>query len=78
MLDNFMQFGIVVFGIISLILIAKNNKWGFVHGLIGEICTIVYSIVNPQLGIFMLSIVQATVWIYGIYKIFFLNEKINF
>ncbi len=78
MLDGLMQFGIAVFGIVSLILIAKNNKWGFIHGLISEFFTIIYSIVNPQVGIFMLSMVQSVVWIYGIYKIFYLNEKINF
>lgn len=75
MLNGIAQLGIVFFGIVSLILITKNNRWGFIHGLLSEFFTIIASILNPQSGILVLSSVQALIWIYAIYKWFILNDK---
>jgi nicotinamide riboside transporter PnuC len=77
MIDGLVQVGIVVFGVLSLVLIARKNPWGFVHGLIGEFLTIIYTVVNSQFAILALAMIQAFIWGYGIYKWFYLNDKTN-
>ncbi len=36
MWDIIAQVGIVIFGAIAIILVAKKNKWGFVVGLLSQ------------------------------------------
>lgn len=74
MLDFVAQIGILMFGTLSLFLVAQNNKWGFVHGLISQVFFITSSVINHQVGVLMLSIMEILLWTYGIYN-FFLRRK---
>ncbi len=70
-IDIISQFGIAIFGISSIILVARKNKWGFVLGLLSQPFFIITSYINKQWGIFILSLVYTISWIYGIYMWFF-------
>ena len=74
-LDLISQIGIAVFGIIAIILVAQKNKWGFVFGLISQPFWLISSYINKQWGIFIISIVYAGTWAYGVYKWFYTDEK---
>jgi len=74
MIDQVAQIGIVAFGTVSLFLVAQNNKWGFVHGLISQVFFIISSVLHGQAGVLLLSIMEIFLWTYGIYN-FFLKKR---
>jgi len=71
MLDSIAQWGIIILGLSAIILVARKNKWGFVLGLLSQPFWFVTSYLNKQWGVFVLSIVYAGVWIYGIHEWFY-------
>lgn len=75
-LDLICQIGIAFFGIIAIILVARKNKWGFVFGLISQPFWLISSFINKQWGIFILSIVYAATWIYGVYNWFYRDSVV--
>ncbi len=75
MLDIIAQSGIIVFGLIAIVLVAKKNKWGFVFGLLSQPFWLLTSFINQQWGVFILSIAYTVVWIYGIYEWFYKGKK---
>ena len=77
MLDLIAQIGITIFGVTAVILVAKNNKWGFVVGLLSQPFYFITSFINNQWGLFFLSIIYSFSWLYGIYEWFFKNKKIH-
>lgn len=78
MLDFISQAGVFLFGASSAFLVTKNNKWGFVHGLISQFFLILTAQMNRQIGVFLLALIEAAVWSYGIYRIFLKAKKVNF
>ena len=77
MIDHFAQIGILGFGSTSLLLVARNNKWGFVHGLISQFFFIVSSFINHQGGVFLLSFIEIFLWTYGIYNFFVRSRSLK-
>lgn len=75
MLDAIAQIGIAIFGITSILLVAKKNKWGFVVGLLSQPFYFITVILNEQWGIFIAAIFYTVSWIYGIYEWFFRTKK---
>ena len=75
MLDTIAQFGIAIFGIAAIILVARKNKWGFVFGLLSQPFFYITSYINKQWGLFTLSLIYTGSWIYGIYMWFFKKPK---
>jgi len=78
MWENISQIAIFIFGVTSIILVAKKNKWGFVFGLLTQPFWYITSFINKQWGVFFVSIFYSLSWLYGIYEWFFKkNKKIN-
>lgn len=73
--DVISQIGISVFGIISIALVARKNKWGFVAGLAAQPFWFATTIINRQWGIFALSLVYTIIWTDGINKWFFKEKR---
>jgi hypothetical protein len=65
MLDIISQVAIFIFGVTSLILITKKNKWGFVIALFGQPFYFYTSYVNRQWGLFLVTLVYTIIWAYG-------------
>ena len=74
-LDTIAQFGMFIFGISAILLVALKNKWGFVMGLISQPFFFITSYINRQWGLFFLSIPYTFTWIFGIYKWFYKDNK---
>jgi nicotinamide riboside transporter PnuC len=68
------QSGLAFLGIISIILVARKNKWGFVFGLLSQPFWFITSFLNGQWGIFILSIFYTVSWTYGVYEWFFKSK----
>jgi len=77
MLDTVSQIIIFIFGIASIILVARKNKWGFVAALVAQPFWIYTSYVNEQWGIFFVSFVYAASWAYGAYQWFSEDKRKN-
>lgn len=75
MWDTISQIFIFVFGVLSIILVARKNKWGFVFGLLVQPFWYITSYINQQWGIFFVSFVYTLSWAYGVYEWFFKDEK---
>lgn len=71
MWDTISQFAIFTLGAGSIILVAKKNKWGFVLGLFAQPFWFITAFTNQQWGVFLVSIVYAGSWSFGIYEWFF-------
>jgi hypothetical protein len=74
MLDLIAQIGLTVLSPLSIILVAKKNKWGFVTGLFSEPFWFATAIINKQWGVFAVTIVFTFSWILGIYEWFFKKD----
>jgi hypothetical protein len=77
MWDQISQFFIFIFGVAGIILVARKNKWGFVFGALAQPFWFITSYINHQWGVFFVSFVYASSWVYGIYEWFFKNEIKN-
>ena len=77
MWDNISQVGVAIFGVTSIILVSKKNKWGFVLGLLSQPFWFITSFINEQWGVFFLSMVYTASWIFGIYEWFFKDKKVQ-
>jgi len=78
MLNAIIQFCIFLFGVTSIVLVSRKNKWGFVVGLCSQPFWLLNSFINKEWGIFLVSIAYTVSWSYGIYEWFFKkNEKNN-
>jgi len=75
MLDIIAQAMIFVFGVASIVLVARKNKWGFVFGLMAQPFWFITSYVNEQWGVFIVSFVYSASWIYGVYEWFYRTKK---
>lgn len=75
MLDTICQFGIIIFGLLSIFLIARKNRWGFVFGLLAQPFWFITTYTNQQWGIFLLAAAYTVTWAYGIWEWFFKKEK---
>ena len=74
MLHLISQFFIFSLGVVSIILVSRKNRWGFVVGLCSQPFWILNSYLNKDWGIFFLSIAYAITWSYGVYKWFFKKQ----
>ena len=70
MLDTVSQVLIFVLGITSIILVARENKWGFVIALLVQPFWLLTSWLNHQWGVFFVSIAYTISWGYGAYRWF--------
>ena len=75
MWDTISQISIFSFGVLSIILVARKNKWGFVLGLVSQPFWYITSYVNHQWGVFFLNIAYTLSWSYGVYKWFWEDKK---
>ncbi len=75
MWDTLSQGSIFVLGALSVFLIARKNKWGFVLGLLSQPFWYVTAYLHEQWGIFLVSFVYTASWAYGIYEWFFREGK---
>lgn len=73
--DFIAQIGVTVFGVTAIILVSRNNRWGFVIGLISQPFWLLTSLLNKQWGVFILTLFYVFSWSYGIYQKFFKEEK---
>ena len=62
---------IFLFGVASIVLLSRKNKWGFVIGLCAQPFWFLNSYMNQEWGIFLVSIAYTISWSYGIYEWFF-------
>jgi len=69
--DIIAQFGIAVFGVTAIILVARKNKWGFVVGLFSQPFWFATALINKQWGVMALNVVFLLTWVYGIYEWFY-------
>lgn len=69
--DFLVQAALAVLGGTAIILLAQDNRWGFVAGAASQPFWFITSIKNRQWGIVALSTVYAASWLYGIQKHFF-------
>jgi len=69
-LDAFAQAMILVTSLVSIILIAKKSKWGWVVGLAAQPFWYYTSYVNGQWGVFLNSVMYTFAWAYGAWKWF--------
>mgnify|MGYP001587291985 CR=1 FL=1 len=74
MVDAVANVGIAVFGIASIFLVARKNKWGFVCGLLSEPFWFATAIINHQWGILLLDCAYTVCWAYGCYEWFSKKE----
>ena len=74
-LDAVSQIAIALFGLSSIFLLAKKNKWGFVLALIAQPFWFITTYIHEQWGIFALSFVYSGTWLYGFYQWFFTDNK---
>ncbi|MBI2592440.1 hypothetical protein HYW36_03110 [Candidatus Saccharibacteria bacterium] len=51
-LDIVAQIGIATLGVLSILLVAKKNKWGFVVGFASQPFWYITAYINKQWGIF--------------------------
>lgn len=70
MVEIIAQVCIFTLGVLSIILIAQKNKWGFVCGLATQPFWYYTTYVHGQWGIFFLNIAYTVSWTYGIFKWF--------
>lgn len=75
-LDLVSQVAIFIFGVLSIVLVARKNKWGFVFGLLVQPFWFITAFLNEQWGVFWVSFVYTSSWSYGIYEWFFKKEKV--
>jgi len=68
MLDIIAQVCIFVFGISSIILVSKKNKWGFVLGFLGQPFYLYITYTAKQWGIFFTALAYTISWAFGIYE----------
>ncbi|MDD4902522.1 MAG: nicotinamide mononucleotide transporter [Patescibacteria group bacterium] len=76
MWDNISQAVIFVFGVLSIFLVAKKNKWGFVCGLLTQPFWFITTFINHQWPIFFLNFLYTATWIFGVYEWFYKDKKI--
>ena len=74
MLENISQVAILILGTISIILIAKKNKWGPAIMLFSQPFWFVTAFLNKQWGVFIVSIIYTISWGYSAYS-WFLTRK---
>lgn len=74
-LDAFAQAMILVTGLVSIILIAKKSKWGWIAGLAAQPFWYYTSYVNGQWGVFLNSVMYTFAWAFGAYAWFKEDEK---
>jgi len=74
MLDTISQVAIFIFGVSSIVLIARKNKWGWVLALCAQPFWFITAYLNKQWGVFLVAVVYTASWIYGIYEWFY-NSK---
>lgn len=77
MIDTISQAGIFLFGLSSVILIAKKSKWGIICGLLSQPFWLATSILHNQWGITLINIIYTGTWIYAVYEWFKKDKKIN-
>jgi len=75
MWDTISQVAIFIFGVSSIVLIAKRNKWGFMLGLLAQPFWYITSYLNHQWGIFFVSFAYTASWLLGIYEWFYKNKN---
>lgn len=74
MWDLISQVCIFIFGVGSIILVARKNKYGFVLGLISQPFWYITAFEHQQWGVFLLNFAYTFSWAYGAY-IWFLKDE---
>lgn len=75
-LDTVSQYALFILSVLSMFLVARKNKWGFVVGLASQPFWIFTAYVNEQVGVFLNTLVFICFWIYGIYRWFFVADTL--
>lgn len=68
---------IFTFGLASIILVARKNKWGFIFGLATQPFWFITSYLHQQWGVFFVTIAYTASWAYGAYNWFVKSPKAN-
>lgn len=74
MFETISQIAIPILGTLSIILIARKNKWGLVLGLLAQPFWFYTTYTHQQWGAFGLSWIYTASWVYGIYVWFWQKE----
>jgi len=74
-LDAISQILLSIFSITAIILVARDNKYGFILGLISQPFWFITSFINKQPGVFIANIFFTLSWIYGIERHFFRKKR---
>lgn len=70
--DAISQIGMPVFGVLAVLLLALDIKWGFIVGLCAQPFFYIHSFIPKfQLGFFLTVNAFTFSWLLGIYKNFF-------
>lgn len=77
LLDFVSQIAVAVFGVSSILLVAKKNKWGFILGLLAQPFWFATAILHNQPGVFLVAIAYTLSWAYGVYEWWFKDKKVN-
>jgi hypothetical protein len=69
-MDMICQIMITVLGVPAIFLLARDNKYGWLCGLLSQPFWFYTSYVNEQWGVFLLSFAYGFNWVYGFYRHF--------
>ena len=69
-LDYVAQFGLGIVGASAIFLVSRDNRWGFVLGLLSQPFWFMTAFINEQWGIGVLSIFYTYSWWSGVYNKF--------
>jgi nicotinamide riboside transporter PnuC len=75
--DLISQIAIAVLGVLSIFLIAKKKRIGFICGLVVQPFYFYTSLQNHQWGLFIATFFYTGSWIYGAYQWYFRNGGDN-
>ncbi|HME87040.1 MAG TPA: nicotinamide mononucleotide transporter [Candidatus Nanoarchaeia archaeon] len=70
-LDMISQVFLFIFGVFAIVLLARDNRWGFVFGLLSNPFYYITAYLNDQWGLFLVNIAYTFSWAYGCYTHFY-------
>ena len=70
-LDVVAQIGMVLFSVTAIVLVARQNRWGFVFGLFAQPFYLATHLIHSQWGGVACTMAFTASWLYGIYLQFF-------
>ena len=68
MIDIICQIMVVILGVPAIFLVGAKKKTGFIIGLLSQPFWIITALINHQPGVFVVSILYAGSWWFGVYN----------